>query len=105
MVIESDVQTIINRLIETLTPISIYLFGSFAKGNYNNDSDYDFYIIMPDDSGNMIDLSQKAYRSLKGLKRRPVDIVLNSKSVFEQRLKGNTLEAIVNREGKLIYER
>jgi hypothetical protein len=60
---------------------------------------------MPDDSGNMIDLSQKAYRSLKGLQRRPVDIVLNSKSVFDQRLKGNTLESIVNREGKLIYER
>lgn len=60
---------------------------------------------MPDDSGNIIDLSQKAYRSLKGLKRRPVDIVLNSESVFNKRIKGNTLEAIVNKEGKLIYER
>lgn len=105
MVLESDIQIILNRLIETLSPISVYLFGSFAKGNYNNDSDYDFYIIMPDDSGNIIDLSQKAYRSLKGLKRRPVDIVLNSESVFNKRIKGNTLEAIVNKEGKLIYER
>ena len=105
MVLESDIQIILNRLIETLSPISVYLFGSFANGNYNNDSDYDFYIIMPDDSGNMIDLSQKAYRSLKGLQRRPVDIVLNSESVFNKRIKGNTLEAIVNKEGKLIYER
>ena len=105
MVLESDIQIILNRLIETLSPISVYLFGSFANGNYNNDSDYDFYIIMPDDSGNMIDLSQKAYKSLKGLQRRPVDIVLNSESVFNKRIKGNTLEAIVNKEGKLIYER
>ena len=81
MVLESDIQIILNRLIETLSPISVYLFGSFANGNYNNDSDYDFYIIMPDDSGNMIDLSQKAYKSLKGLQRRPVDIVLNSESI------------------------
>ena len=48
---EIEIQTIKDRFIEQLKTISIYLFGSFAKGNNREDSDLDFYIVMPDNSG------------------------------------------------------
>lgn len=102
---EIEIQTIKDRFIEQLKPISIYLFGSFAKGNNREDSDLDFYIVMPDNSGDQIELSQKAYKSLKGLKRRPVDIIVGYESNFNKRARENTIEAIVTREGKILYKR
>lgn len=68
-------------------PKRIYLFGSFTKGTYNEDSGYDFYIVVPDDAGNQIELSQKAYKSLRGIRKRPVDIVVGYESSFDERAK------------------
>ena len=89
----------------TIMPKRIYLFGSFAKDTYNEDSDYDFYIVVPDDAGNKIELSQKAYKSLRGVRKRPVDIVVGYESSFDERAKENTLEKVVKQEGVLLYEK
>lgn len=32
-----------------------YLFGSYAKGTYNEESDYDFYVVVADDAGDQIE--------------------------------------------------
>lgn len=42
---------------------------------------------------------------MKGLKRRPVDIIVGYESNFNKRARENTIEAIVTREGKILYER
>lgn len=98
-----EIETIKQQFVEHLSPRRIYLFGSFAKGTQREDSDFDFYIVMPDDSGNRNELLRKAYRLLKGLKRRSVDIVLNYESSFQERASENTLEKIVQKEGILLY--
>ena len=98
--INNEINAIKDRICLTVMPKRIYLFGSFAKGTYNEDSDYDFYIVVPHDAGNQIELSQKAYKSLRGIRKRPVDIV-----VGYERAKENTLEKIVKQEGLLLYER
>lgn len=48
MTIESreEITSIVKRFVETLNPNKVYLFGSFARGTENKESDYDFYIIM-----------------------------------------------------------
>ena len=69
------------------------------------DSDYDFYVVVPDDAGNKIELSQKAYKSLRGVSTRPVDIVVGYESSFDERAKKNTLEKVVKQEGVLLYEK
>lgn len=99
-----DIKAIKDRFVSQLSPNSIYLFGSHAKGTETSESDYDFYIVMPDDAGDQIALLQRAYRSIRGLKRKPVDIVLNYDSNFKSRASGNTLENIVLKEGVLLYE-
>ena len=55
------------------------------------DSDYDFYVVVPDDAGNKIEL--------------PVDIVVGYESSFDERAKKNTLEKVVKQEGVLLYEK
>ena len=62
--INNEINAIKDRICMTIMPKRIYLFGSFAKDTYNEDSDYDFYVVVPDDAGNKIELSQKAYKSL-----------------------------------------
>ena len=98
-----EIEEVKKRFVEMLKPKEIYLFGSFAKGTQNENSDLDFYIVMPDGTENKTDLLQKAYRSLRGLKRRSVDIVLEDVSTFRKRRVENTLERIVTKEGILVY--
>ena len=103
--INNEINAIKDRICLTVMPKRIYLFGSFAKGTYNEDSDYDFYIVVPHDAGKQIELSQKAYNCLRGIRKRPVDIVVGYESSFDERAKENTLEKIVKQEGLLLYER
>lgn len=103
--INNEINAIKDRICMTIMPKLIYLFGSFAKDTYNEDSDYDFYVVVPDDAGNKIELSQKAYKSLRGVRKRPVDIVVGYESSFDERAKKNTLEKVVKQEGVLLYEK
>lgn len=99
-----EIQNIVNRFVETLKPLKIYLFGSFTRGSENNESDYDFYIVMNKNYQVTNETIANAYISLKGIKRRPVDIIINNESVFDERAEFiNTLENTVIQEGILLY--
>ncbi|UTD11590.1 nucleotidyltransferase domain-containing protein [Treponema denticola] len=101
--ITNEIRAIAERLQKSVNPQKIYLFGSFARNEEKDDSDYDFYLVMSDSITDRLSVSQKAYRSLRGLKRRSVDIVVGSVSGFEERRTRKTLENIVDREGVVLY--
>lgn len=103
--ITEEIRAIAERLEQSVNPQKIYLFGSYARNEEREDSDYDFYLIMSDSVTDRLAVSQDAYRSLRGLKRRPVDIVVGSVSGFEERRKRKTLENIISREGVVLYEK
>ncbi len=103
--INNEINAIKDRICLTVMPKRIYLFGSFEIDTYNEDSDYDFYVVVPYVAGNQFELSQKAYKSLRGIRKRPVDIVVGYESSFDERAKENTLEKIVKQEGVLLYEK
>ncbi len=92
--------------VSQLDPLKVILFGSFADGSYTDESDYDFYIVVNDGS-NISEATDKAYRSVRYVKRRPVDIVVGTNSRFER--KGNSrhslmVEGEVARNGILLYD-
>ncbi len=103
--ITEEARRINERLKAEMQPKRIYLFGSYARNTQREDSDYDFYIVMPDGAGNEIALAQKAYRSLRGVRKTPVDIVVGGESAFEERKALPTLEREVFRDGVLLYEK
>lgn len=101
-----EIKTITEKFVKELSPLKVYLFGSYARGNFTSESDYDFYILMPDSYNVTNDTSAKAYLSLRGLKRKPVDIVINTQQVFTSRSNlTNTLENTVKKEGLILYEK
>jgi predicted nucleotidyltransferase len=103
--VTAEIRSIAERLEQSVNPQKIYLFGSFARGDERDDSDYDFYLVMPDTVTDRLAVSQNAYRSLRGLKRRSVDIVVGSVSGFKERKNRKTLENIIAREGVVLYEK
>ncbi len=103
--VTAEIRSIAERLGQSVNPQKIYLFGSFARGDERDDSDYDFYLVMPDTVTDRLAVSQNAYRSLRGLKRRSVDIVVGSVSGFDERKDRKTLENIIAREGIVLYEK
>lgn len=104
--INDEIREMTRRFVEALHPVKIILFGSYAKNTYRDDSDYDFYIIMPDDTKlNMFTAAAEAYNSLNDMyDRKPVDILTNTKSKFDYRKAQPTMERVADREGVVLYE-
>ena len=103
--INDEIREMTRRFVEALHPVKIILFGSYAKDTYRDDSDYDFYIIMPDDTTqNMVDATVEAYTAIDDMyDRKAVDILTNTQSQFDSRKSRLTLEKVVNREGVVLY--
>ena len=100
---EREIDQIKEKLVQELSPVKIYLFGSFADGTAGEDSDFDFYIVVKDDSINLVDLTVEAYKSIRSVRSRAVDIIIGTESGFESRKKGFGIENEVLNKGVLLY--
>ena len=100
---EHEIEELKNRFVQALSPLSVYLFGSFADGSYTKESDYDFFIVVEDDASDLAEITARAYRSIRNVKRRSVDIVVSTKSRFENRKTIPSVENEVYRKGVLLY--
>ena len=98
-----EINALKDCFVETLDPVSVYLFGSFASGTAAPDSDFDFYIVVDDRQTDVLELMTRAYSACSEIKRRPVDILVGTKSDFEARRKRPTIENEVYHKGVLLY--
>ena len=98
-----EVNLLKTKIAEQISPLKIYLFGSFAEGRQTEDSDYDFYVVVSDDTEDMAETTARAYKSIRHVKQRPVDIIVGTSSRFEERKHKATVENEVFTKGVLIY--
>lgn len=99
----NEIDELKDSFVENLAPVRIYLFGSFAEGRQTEDSDFDFYIVVKDSEKDIAELTTKAYKSIRKIKQRPVDILVGTQSRFEQRKNIPSVENEVNQKGVLLY--
>ncbi len=100
---EPVLEEIVRRLVEVYRPERIYLFGSKARGDEGPNSDYDLFVVVPDNTPLEKRKSQLAYTALWGT-RSAVDVVVWQRSPFERRARVVcSLPATVLREGRLLY--
>jgi len=93
----------VRRLRSSLDPERIYLFGSRARGDANEDSDFDFLVVVDDSPLPRYKREQKAFRALCGIGIAK-DVLVFTKREFERALHVMTsLPATVVREGRLVY--
>ena len=106
--INDDIVAIKDSILNTVgdTCEKIILFGSYAYGSPRKDSDYDFFVVLKDDSEKPILVLQKINRHLARKPMiKPVDILANYKSRFEWRSTQPTIERKIANEGVVLYER
>ena len=103
--ITEEIKQITEKIKEALDPARIYLFGSYARNEETETSDYDFYVVVDEKSGNPILLSQKAYQAIRNCRTTPCDVIVNDVLNFDERIKRPTLEKTVSTEGILVYEK
>jgi predicted nucleotidyltransferase len=98
------VDEVIRRIVATVQPQRILLFGSAARGQTNEDSDLDFLVIMRGPVHRRA-LAQEIYRNLHGI-LTPVDVVVATEQDVQEH--GQAIGSILRpalREGQVIYER
>ncbi len=95
---------IVRRIVETCNPEKIILFGSYARGAAQADSDVDLLIILPAIQ-HQREESLRIRRALRGL-MVPVDILLATTEQIERLgdMPGLIYRTAL-REGKVVYER
>ena len=99
----SKIQEAVRRLAETYNPLTIYLFGSYAWGTPNEDSDLDFLVVLDDDVKLNLALQIKGKYALKNIDVS-TDIILNHQLFFKERAEHpSTLQHKIIKEGKLVY--
>lgn len=102
--IKQQIDEISRRIIENINPEKIILFGSYAKGNYNEDSDLDLIIVKESDLPKQkrgIEIRRLFYGLLI-----PMDLKVYTPEEFEDELKNkySFLNSAI-KESKTIYER
>ena len=93
----------VRRLVAAFQPERIYLFGSVARGDADQDSDYDLLIVVPDDAPAQRRRSRLAYEALRGT-GTAADALVCTRSYFEDRRSLQaSLPGTVLREGRLLH--
>ncbi len=96
---------VVRRLDDELEPDRIYLFGSQARDDATDDSDYDLMVIVPDSDQPSHRRVQQAYSVLWGA-GIPVEVLVFSRDQFDRQSQVvASLAATVTREGTVLYER
>jgi len=103
--LQSSIDQAIEGLVQELKPTQVYLFGSCVSGGFTNGSDIDLLVVVPDDAGDKLTNTQKAYQATSDLPY-PKDIIVDCESIFQKRSKWvSSIEREVLETGKLVYSR
>jgi predicted nucleotidyltransferase len=96
-------EEITKRLAESIHPERIYLFGSYAAGNADDDSDIDLLAVIPDTDRSTREVAIEGRSSLSDL---PIsfDLIVCTKSQFDRYVDvKNTIMNEVLCDGRLVY--
>lgn len=100
--IEHKIKEIVNKIAAEYKPEKIILFGSFAWGKPNKDSDIDLLVVKKTEESSR-KLAQKIDESLFE-REMPIDILVYSPKYLEERLSlGDLFIKNIIKNGKLLY--
>jgi predicted nucleotidyltransferase len=100
-----ELERMVRQIVERVDPVAIYLFGSRARGDAREDSDYDLLIVVPDDFPYERTTPSCAFALIED-RKIPMDAALVPENRFEKRSKQvGTLSYEVASDGLRIYGR
>jgi len=101
--LERKLSEVVERLCDALSPVAIYLYGSYAYGDPGPGSDLDLLVIVEDSPDDPYTRDVQAYRALSGL-GIPKDVQVYTRKEFEERAAlPVSFERTVKMRGKLLH--
>jgi predicted nucleotidyltransferase len=102
--IKQNLDEIAQIIAQTVPVESIYLFGSYAYGTPNKDSDLDIYVVFKDELPmRELDAITAISIAIRPVKKVPMDILGLKQNRFHDRKLYATLERKIVREGVKLY--
>ncbi|HIC91585.1 MAG TPA: nucleotidyltransferase domain-containing protein [Syntrophaceae bacterium] len=103
MISEDIIQKAVELLIEAANPVKIILFGSYAKGQVDENSDLDFLVIKKEVKARRMEMVRLS-DVLRPL-RIPVDVIVASETVYNEwaDTPGTVLYEAA-KKGRVLYE-
>jgi predicted nucleotidyltransferase len=102
--IRQNLDEIAQIIAQTVPVESIYLFGSYAYGTPNKDSDLDIYVVFKDELPmRELDAITAISIAIDPVKKMPMDILGLKQNRFHDRKLYATLERKIVREGVKLY--
>lgn len=97
-----SIESLVQNIVKTVHPLKIILFGSYARGTENQDSDIDVLVVMPE-GVHCRRTAQLLYKQIKRI-GIPFDILVTTPSTLEKHKDniGLIYRAIL-KEGREIY--
>ena len=103
-IIQTELDKLKELIVNAIPVEQIYLFGSYAYGNPQKDSDLDLYVVLNDNfEMRDLDAGLQIRFAIARSQKMAVDIVAKKKKDFLSRLDDFTLERKVTRDGIRIY--
>ena len=99
-----DIQLIIETILRNIDAKFIYLFGSYAYGIPNENSDIDIYVVLPDKYSNTTEIYAKIISELGNNNIFFIDLLLTPEKIFNSRKNNYVFENTIFNKGKLLYE-
>ncbi|MFH0926531.1 MAG: nucleotidyltransferase domain-containing protein [bacterium] len=96
---------VVKKIINEIQPEKIILFGSYACGDFNRDSDLDLFIIKKGEESSRI-MSRKVSSLLWG-RRFPIDIIVRKPAEVEWNFRAKNPFYLYHifKDGKILYEK
>ncbi|MGL5353228.1 MAG: nucleotidyltransferase domain-containing protein [Clostridium sp.] len=87
--VKIELDNLLKEINEVSQINSIYLFGSYAYGEPNEESDLDICIITDDRSRRKIDIMKTIRKAMAKVATMPIDILVYYSDEFNERAKNN----------------
>ena len=108
-----DIKELEKEIVTRLAPLNlekVILFGSYANGTANEESDIDLYVVTKDDFipnswRQKTQITQSVSKNLRDLREKiPIDLIVHTKKMYEKFIELNSSFAkeIVNKGYKII---
>ena len=99
---DEQLQQIIDKIVAYIDPVRIYLFGSRARDNSRNDSDYDIAVIY-DGELSKREVSLGIYDQFEDFDFSMDIFILASDELDKYKQIANTLAREITENGKVVY--
>jgi len=103
--VKSELDRIVDALVETGIVSKIILFGSYARGDESTDSDIDLCVLTSEKDRRPIDIAIELRWKIYDILKKPLDLFARNQDDFSYRASYvGSLEHIIAKEGVVLYE-